>query len=141
MEITFNLENINKAAGLLMEAFPANKIFAFKGSLGAGKTTIITRLCTLLGVDKGISSPTYSIINEYDSAKGPVYHMDLYRLKDENEVIDAGVENALYSENYCFVEWPEVAVAILPEDTIMVNIEILPDGLRRLRAEGIKQGN
>ncbi|HET6991292.1 MAG TPA: tRNA (adenosine(37)-N6)-threonylcarbamoyltransferase complex ATPase subunit type 1 TsaE, partial [Bacteroidia bacterium] len=102
----------------LLEFFPEKRIFAFHGELGAGKTTFIKALCVELGVKDTMSSPSFSLVNEYhDGKENPVYHFDLYRLKSPEEALDIGMEEYLYSGNYCFVEWPERAPEILPEET------------------------
>jgi|SRR5690606_6424239 tRNA threonylcarbamoyladenosine biosynthesis protein TsaE len=132
MEITYGLEEIEQVADMLLKQYPENRVFAFQGTLGAGKTTFITAMCNLLGVKNPVSSPTYSIINEYNSPSGLVYHIDLYRLKDEQEAMDAGVEDALYSGNYCFVEWPEIASSLMPEDTVLIKISTTPQGKRKI---------
>jgi tRNA threonylcarbamoyladenosine biosynthesis protein TsaE len=94
--------------------------------MGAGKTTFIHALCEILDVHSTIGSPTYSIINEYFSQKvGLIYHMDWYRLKDEEEALQAGVEDCLYSNNYCLIEWPGKAPALLPSDCACINIKML----------------
>ncbi len=112
-------------------------VFAFHGTMGAGKTTFIHTLCEVLGVKDVVGSPTFSIINEYryskDNRSVPLYHMDLYRLRDEEEAQRAGVEDALYSGHICLVEWPEKAPGIFPEDTIHVYIEPVDTHTRRLR--------
>ena len=101
--------------------------------MGAGKTTFITAFCKALGVESSISSPTYSIINQYNTVAGQMlYHMDLYRLRDEEEAINAGVEDALYSGNLCLVEWPEKAANLLPENTLNIYIEAVNDDERKI---------
>jgi tRNA threonylcarbamoyladenosine biosynthesis protein TsaE len=123
MDLNFTLENINTAAEELLVAAAGKKVFAFHGDMGAGKTTFIHALCGALQVKDVISSPTFSIINEYETEKGStVYHMDLYRIKSEQEALNAGVEDCLYSGNTCFVEWPEKAPGIFPDDTLQVTI-------------------
>jgi tRNA threonylcarbamoyladenosine biosynthesis protein TsaE len=103
------------------------KVFAFHGEMGAGKTTIISALCHYKGVDDVTGSPTFSIINEYsysenDQAK-KMFHIDLYRLKDEQEVVQAGVEDCIYSGSVCMIEWPEKAPGLFDEDAVHVFIE------------------
>lgn len=105
--------------------------------MGAGKTTFIHALCETKGVKDVVGSPSYSIINEYaygeDGRKKPLYHMDLYRLNDEEEAQRAGVEDALYSGSVCLVEWPERAPGIFPENTVHVYIELVDGTTRRLK--------
>src|ERR1044071_1379344 len=97
---------LSSAAKKFLATFPSQKIFAFHGELGAGKTTFIKILCEQLGVKDAMSSPSFSLVNEYrDGKNNPVYHFDLYRLKNPQEAFDIGMEEYLYSGNYCFVEW------------------------------------
>lgn len=108
MEFIYSLDEIGEAVKWLLKQAGNRKIIAFHGDLGAGKTTLISALCKFLGVEDPVSSPTFSIINLYNSVGGEkIFHLDLYRLKDEQEAIEAGVEDCLSSGSYCFVEWPE----------------------------------
>ena len=107
----------------------------FHGNMGAGKTTFIHALCELKGVTDVVGSPTFSIINEYSFADGMIYHIDLYRLKDEEEAMRAGVEDCLYSDHICFVEWPEKAPGIFPADTVHVSIEMIDSETRHLTVQ------
>jgi len=133
MEVIFKLEEIQSAAEKLLADTGTNKVFAFHGEMGAGKTTFIHALCIAMGVKGTISSPTFSIINLYTAANGnSIYHMDLYRLKDENEAINAGVEDCLYSGNICLVEWPDKAPGIFPNDTVHITITMVTDNTRKL---------
>ncbi len=98
-------------------------VYAFYGSMGAGKTTFIKAICRVLGVEDTITSPTFSIINEYTRDNGrPIYHFDFYRIKKVEEAYDMGYEDYFYSGNLCFIEWPELIEELLPEDAIRVNI-------------------
>lgn len=114
-----------------------SNIFAFYGKMGAGKTTFITALCKELGVKEDIvNSPTFTIVNEYRSAKGfPIYHFDFYRLNKPQEAYDIGIEEYFASDGLCLMEWPEKIEEILPEDTVKVNIYELPDKSRILSIE------
>lgn len=110
MEFSYSLENIHDAARWLLDAAGDRKIITFHGDLGAGKTTLIAEICSLMNVVETVSSPTFSIINVYTAPEGEkIFHLDLYRLKSEREAIDAGVEDCLASESLCLVEWPERA--------------------------------
>jgi tRNA threonylcarbamoyladenosine biosynthesis protein TsaE len=111
------------AAGKLLESFPDARVFAFYGSMGAGKTTFIKAICTVLGVADIVQSPTFSIINEYKTLTGnSIFHFDFYRIKKTEEVFDIGYEDYLYSGCYCFMEWPELIEPLLPEETIRIRI-------------------
>lgn len=131
MEIEFTLSGIDAAATTFWQQVAGRTIFAFHGPLGAGKTTFIKQLCLQKGVTSAVSSPTFSIINEYVYPGGSLYHIDLYRLKDEEEAMRAGVEDCLYSGKICMVEWPERAPGLFPENTVSVYFG-LPDPERRI---------
>ena len=110
-----------------------NTVFAFYGKMGAGKTTFIKAVCEELGVDDTVTSPTFAIVNEYEAAQGrPIYHFDFYRIKKVSEAYDMGCEEYFYSGHPCFIEWPELIEEVLPEETVNVTIEALPNGERRL---------
>ena len=133
MVITFNEEDIRQAAKQFVENMGENTIFAFYGKMGAGKTTFIKAVCEELGVDDTVTSPTFAIVNEYEAANGrPIYHFDFYRIKKVSEAYDMGCEEYFYSGHPCFIEWPELIEEVLPEETVNVTIEALPDGERRL---------
>jgi tRNA threonylcarbamoyladenosine biosynthesis protein TsaE len=112
-----------------------NNVFLFYGDMGAGKTTFIKSICQKLGVDDTVSSPTFSIVNEYVSPEGPIYHFDFYRLKTETEAMDLGFEEYLYSGNYCFIEWPEKIPNLLPDHAVNVSITITGEQERFLKIE------
>ncbi|OIR12874.1 tRNA threonylcarbamoyladenosine biosynthesis protein TsaE [mine drainage metagenome] len=133
MDAIFAIGQINQVAKLLWKEGRQKKVWAFHAPMGAGKTTFIHALCEVLKVKDAISSPTFAIINEYKSAvAGTVFHMDWYRLKNEEEAVQAGIEDALLSKNLCLIEWPENAAALLPDDVFNVYIEILDAATRRL---------
>lgn len=108
------------------------KILLFYGEMGAGKTTLIKAFCAALGVEDTVSSPTFSIVNEYHYPKGIIYHFDCYRLKNQAEALDIGMEEYLYSDNYCLIEWPEKIPDLLPENYFKISIEVQPDQQRKL---------
>lgn len=118
MELKFSLAGINTAAGSFARLTDFHKVFAFHGEMGAGKTTFIRAVCEALGARDVVSSPTFSIINEYETPVAKIFHMDLYRIKDGQEAIDAGVEEAFYSGDTCFVEWPAKAPELFPAETV-----------------------
>lgn len=134
MEIRINsLDTIHEAAKEFIKGMGDDKVFAFYGKMGAGKTTFIKALCEVLGVKDVITSPTFAIINEYtDGNDNPIYHFDFYRIKKLEEVYDMGYEDYFYSGNLCLLEWPELVEDVLPENVIKVTIEEQPDGSRLL---------
>lgn len=130
-----SINELSRAAKSLLEEFPSNRIFLFSGQMGAGKTTFIHKICEQLGVEEHTSSPTFSIVNEYASKNGIIYHFDFYRLKSESEALDIGYEDYFYSGNYCFVEWPEKISSLLPDDIVEVTIHISEDKSRIISAQ------
>lgn len=124
IEITVkNLSELPEAATQILEEAKGNRIFLFYANMGMGKTTLIKGICKQLGVDENVSSPTFSIVNEYEAEGKKIYHFDFYRLKDEHEAFDLGYEEYFYSGNYCFVEWPDKIENLLPEDAVSVYIK------------------
>ena len=132
MERTYTLPEIDDMARVFWESFNDKKIYAFKGNMGSGKTSFIRALCRAKNVKETVGSPTFSIINEYSFSGGIIYHLDLYRLKDEDEAIRAGVEDCLYSGEICLVEWPERAPGIFPDKTVNVFLELIDPATRKL---------
>ncbi|GEM62838.1 tRNA (adenosine(37)-N6)-threonylcarbamoyltransferase complex ATPase subunit type 1 TsaE [Sphingobacterium faecium NBRC 15299] len=126
------LSELDHAAKLLLKSFPDDRVFLFYGNMGAGKTTFIKALCEVLEVQDNTSSPTFSIVNEYKSSKGPIFHFDFYRIKEEEEAYDFGYEDYFYSGNYCFVEWPNKIPNLLPEDAKTIEIEITSTTSRKI---------
>ena len=120
-----NLNDLSSVATELLTFANGNKFFVFEGEMAAGKTTLIKEFCTILGVKDVVSSPTFSIVNEYASPKGIVYHFDFYRLKNVQEAYDIGYEEYFYSGNYCLIEWPSKVEELLPEKYIKVEITIM----------------
>ena len=134
MELNFTLDKIAEAAEKFATATGNYKVFALHGEMGAGKTTFVHAVCEVAGVKENISSPTFSIINQYTTAQGQlIYHIDLYRLKNEEEAIQAGVEDCLYSGNTCFVEWPDKAPGIFPDNTLHISITAIDRNTRKLK--------
>lgn len=134
MDTVFTLEQIHNIATQLWQEAKQYKVWAFNGEMGAGKTTFIHALCEILQVTGAVSSPTFAIINEYKSpVAGSIFHMDWYRLKDEDEAIQAGVEDCLYSGSLCLVEWPQKAEGLLPDDTLQVYISLVDWETRRVK--------
>lgn len=132
MRRTFLIEEINEvAAEVLLQN--QHKIILFNGEMGVGKTTFIKALCTVLGVQEATSSPTFSLVNEYHTNKGDlVYHFDLYRLKNEFEAYDMGMDEYLYSNAWNFIEWAEKIPSLIPEHYSVIDLTKLEDGSREL---------
>lgn len=132
MELTYSLSDINTIANKIIEE-AKNKVILFNAEMGAGKTTLIKAILKNLGVQDSTSSPTFSLVNEYKIKDNQlVYHFDLYRLNDEEEAYDFGIEEYLYSDNWCFIEWPEKAPNLMPQNHSVVTIEIEPNLTRKL---------
>ncbi len=129
-----NIESIHEAARSFVDAMGQARVFAFYGSMGAGKTTFIKAVCQELGVSDVITSPTFAIVNEYqsDTTGSLIYHFDFYRIKKLEEVYDMGYEDYFYSGAVCFIEWPELIEDLLPEDAVRVTIKAETDGSRTL---------
>jgi len=132
MQLTYSQIELPKIAGILLEKIPS-KIWLFYGTMGSGKTTLIKALVKLLSLADVTNSPTFSIVNEYQSRKGtPIYHFDFYRIKKEEEALDLGIDDYFYSDNYCFVEWPEKIENLLPLNAVSIYIVENADGSRTL---------
>ena len=133
MVFSYTLHDIKQATAKIWQYGNNKKVWAFYAEMGAGKTTFIHALCEVLNVTSTIGSPTYSIINEYiSSTEGVIYHMDLFRLKDEEEALQAGVEDCLYSGNLCLVEWPEKAPGLLPAEHLKISINVIDEQTREI---------
>ncbi len=133
MEIfVHTLDELQAAAKQILSAYANDRIFLLKGQMGAGKTTLVNALCKALGVTEATSSPTFSIVNEYSSASGTIFHFDFYRLKKEEEALDLGYEEYFYADAFCFVEWPEKIENLLPEDARTITIETLSQTSRKI---------
>jgi len=123
--LKFTLDELPQVAARLLEFAGDTRIFLFEGSMGSGKTTLIREICRQLGSTDSFSSPTFSLINEYGSKAGKLYHMDLYRLKGQDELLDLGVEEYLDSGSYIFIEWPQLALPLI--DAPHLSIIIRPE--------------
>lgn len=120
-----DISDIDTAAKMFVEKFGNKKIFAFYGEMGAGKTTFIKAVCKSMGVTETITSPTFSLVNEYETDNGmTIYHFDFYRIENIEEVYDFGYEDYFYSDKMCFIEWPELVETLLPEDVVEVKISV-----------------
>ena len=132
-----SLSELTTVAQTLLDFAGNQKIFLFYGHMGAGKTTFIKALCEQLGVKEAVTSPTFSIVNEYAGNSNKVYHFDFYRLKNQDEALDMGYEEYFYSGNYCLIEWPEKIADLLPEHYIKVSIQLNEQQSRLFTFESI----
>lgn len=136
MELIFSLNEIKENATRFWKLASNATVIAFHGEMGAGKTTFIHALCDVKNVQDIVGSPTFSLINEYDYSENgtekKIFHIDLYRLKNEEEARQAGIEDCFYSGNICLVEWPEKASGLFPDDTLHVYISLIDSEKRKL---------
>jgi tRNA threonylcarbamoyladenosine biosynthesis protein TsaE len=132
MDMIYTLAQIDDLAQSLMKKFGTQSVWAFHAPMGAGKTTLITALCKILGVQDRVNSPTFAIMNEYQGLGKVIYHMDWYRLENDGDARRAGVEMAMADSDYCFIEWPEKAINLIPSDALHIEIEILGPEHRRI---------
>lgn len=133
MEIVFELDDIQNTAKKFLQITKGFIVFAFQGELGAGKTTFISSLCKEMGINETVTSPTFSIIQEYVGGDQKiVYHIDLYRIKSSEEAMNAGIEDCINSGEICMIEWPEKALEILPSQTVFSTFEIVSPDKRKL---------
>ncbi len=131
MQFEYKLDEIDKIAEHVMKQL--NSVVVFYGGLGAGKTTLIKALIKTMGGDTATSSPTFSLVNEYQTAKGKVYHLDLYRIESQEEALDLGVEEHLYGDAQAFIEWPQVIEELLPADHTIIEISGISSDQRMLK--------
>lgn len=125
--------HLHSAAKELINNTGENKILAFYGAMGAGKTTIIKAICEILDSIYIVTSPTFTLVNEYKTSSGEsLFHFDFYRIKKTEEVFDFGIEEYFSSNSYCFLEWPELVEEILPPETVRIRIEVTEDEQRIL---------
>lgn len=133
MNIIFNISDIQSVAEKVLLEYDHKKVWAFYAAMGSGKTTFIHALCDVLKVQDVVSSPTFAIINEYSSQQFKIiYHMDWYRLKNEDEAVQAGVEDAIVNCDLCFIEWPENAPNLLPDDVLNITLELVDAATRKM---------
>jgi len=126
-----NISELDAVAAELIAELGGRKKLAFSGDMGAGKTTLIQAFCRVLGVAQVVTSPTFALINEYYTARGEsIYHFDLYRIEDTRELYDIGYEEYFFSDDYCFVEWPEMASELIPAEFTFIRITVNEDGSR-----------
>lgn len=128
-----SLDGIADAARQFVDAMGENKVFAMFGPMGVGKTTFVKAVCEILGVEDTITSPTFAIVNEYQTNTGDqIFHFDFYRIRKVEEVYDMGYEDYVYSGAVCFLEWPELIEELLPEDAVRVTLSEEEDGTRTI---------
>lgn len=127
-----NEDKLKEAAQSIIKLAENEKIFLFQGEMGAGKTTLIKSLCSELGMLENVSSPTYSLVNEYVYPHGKIYHFDFFRIKNESEAYDLGFEEYLSSGDYCFIEWPEMIPNLWPQNFLQIKIIETKEGLRKI---------
>jgi tRNA threonylcarbamoyladenosine biosynthesis protein TsaE len=129
----FNVHQLDDAAKKLITFAGANRVWLFEGDLGAGKTTLIKAVCRNFNVKDTVNSPSFSVVNEYKGKNGArFYHLDFYRIKDEEEAMDIGAEEYIFSGDYCFIEWPSKISSLLPQQYVSVSIQVEPNGSRSL---------
>lgn len=126
-----SLEELDDVAQAVINALDGRTVVAFDAPMGAGKTTLISRIVALLGAEDDVTSPTFAIVNQYEGSEATIYHFDMYRIERIEEALDFGSEEYFASGDLCLVEWPEKIEPLLPEDTMVVKIEILSDSARR----------
>ncbi len=130
-----DLQGMKNVSQEILNSFPDNRIFFLRGNLGAGKTTLIQYFCENIGVTEQVVSPSFALVNIYKSPKGEIYHLDLYRLKKQEEAVDLGIEDYLYSGNYVFIEWPEIIADIYYSDLIEIDIQLVNNEIRKIEVE------
>lgn len=128
-----NLSALSDFAKNLVNNYPEDRIFIFDGPMGVGKTTLIQFICKELGSTDNISSPTFSLVNEYESDRGPLFHFDFYRLEIEEEAFDMGYEDYFFSGHYCFIEWPSKIPNLLPEKALLIDMKLMKDEKREIK--------
>ncbi len=121
----FSEHELESTAESILAELPPASIVLINGQMGAGKTTLVKALCKKLSVQEHISSPTYALVNEYQGITHKIFHFDLYRLKDEEELLNIGFEEYLYQNAYVFIEWPQLAQSFLPEVIVNIQLEII----------------
>lgn len=126
-----SLDELDKVAEAVVEALDGRTVVAFDAPMGAGKTTLISRIAAYLGAQDDVTSPTFAIVNQYEGSERTIYHFDMYRIERIEEALDFGCEEYFALGELCLVEWPEKIEALLPDDTMVVRIEILSDSERR----------
>jgi tRNA threonylcarbamoyladenosine biosynthesis protein TsaE len=136
IEKVHHKNDLKKVAVKLLSEFNDQRVFAFYGKMGAGKTTFIQAICKALGTTDNVTSPTFALINEYRTGEmKSIFHFDFYRIKKLEEAFDLGYEDYLYSGNYCLIEWPEMIESLLPDNIVQIKIEVSEDETRTITAD------
>ena len=126
-----SLDELPGIVKTILHDMPGERIFALSGKMGAGKTTLIKAFCDIIGVEEVVASPTFSLVNEYTDSEGQsVFHFDFYRIEKIEEVFDIGYEEYFYSGDYCLIEWPELIMDLMPENYVLINIDVDEDDRR-----------
>ncbi len=131
--IVDNIEGLNNVADYIIQLSNVTKVFYLKGDLGAGKTTLVQKICKKLNTNDKVVSPSFALVNIYNSDFGEIYHIDLYRINDIEEAIDLGIEDYLYSDKFCFIEWADIIAPISPEVYFEINIKLLKNNSRHIK--------
>jgi tRNA threonylcarbamoyladenosine biosynthesis protein TsaE len=134
-----NLEQYREPAQYIIDLMNHHTVFLLEGELGAGKTTLVQHICKMLETSDVVSSPTFALINPYETSKGMIYHMDMYRIESVEEAIDFGVEEYLWDGHFCFIEWPERIERILPDDYVRIEIEQQAADVRNIIVTVVRQ--
>lgn len=129
--ISYTIDEINSIAKEILSLGNCSKIYVFIGEMGSGKTTLIKSLVKELGYKGNVNSPTFSIINEYSNGN-KIFHFDFYRINDKNELLDLGIEEYINSDHWCFIEWPDLIIDLLPEGFIKLNLETISENERKI---------
>ena len=132
MEKMYPIEQLPLIAKALIDTYESHPVWVFHAPMGAGKTTLISTICKAMGVEDAISSPTFSLMNEYQAGKKTIVHMDWYRIEGEEEATRSGLAAAIDEADYCFIEWPEKAPGIIPENALHITIEIIDPSTRKI---------
>ncbi|MEM9895685.1 MAG: tRNA (adenosine(37)-N6)-threonylcarbamoyltransferase complex ATPase subunit type 1 TsaE [Bacteroidota bacterium] len=130
----YRKQDLAEVSSTLLAKFSDHKVWCFTGEMGSGKTTLIKSICSVLGVQSDMSSPTFAIVNEYQTASGELFHFDFYRMNSLQEAIDIGTEDYFFSGSMCFVEWPEIVVPLLPARYLEISINLVDPSTRSLTA-------
>jgi len=141
MDLIYTLDQTDQIAAQLVKEYATHPVWVFQAPMGAGKTTLIAAIGKALGIQDAMSSPTFSIMNEYEVQGKLVYHMDWYRLENEAEARQAGVESAMEEADFSLVEWPEKAPNLVPEQALVLHIEIVDPGHRRIYIQNKKESS